>query len=77
MISLCGYAFWGTAFAVQWRDRRVSAFLTLLVMVALNALPLYVNASPYSFRKVAFLIHPAVLATSPLPAADAALGGDG
>jgi hypothetical protein len=67
------YSFWGAAFAVAWKDRRASALLTLLVMLAMNALAMYNEYNPYSFRKLQFLVHPAVVMLSPLPAANAAL----
>jgi hypothetical protein len=73
-LSLCAYSFWGAAFSLAWKDRHISAFLAILGMLAVNVLPMYHQYSPYSFRKLKFLVHPAMVMFSPLPAANAALG---
>ncbi len=73
-LSLCAYSFWGAAFSLAWKDRRISAMLTILAMLAVNVLAMYYQYSPYSFRKLQFLVHPALVMFSPLPAASAALG---
>jgi len=70
-ISICGYSFWGAAFSLAWRDRRIGAVLTVLLILALNTLAVYSEGSPYSFRKLKFLVHPLLVMTSPIPA----LGG--
>ena len=72
-LSLCAYSFWGAAFSLAWKDRRISALLTILAMLAVNVLPMYHQYSPYSFRKLQFLVHPALVMFSPLLAADGAL----
>jgi ABC-type transport system involved in multi-copper enzyme maturation permease subunit len=74
-ISICGYSFWGAAFSLAWRDRRISAVLTVFLILALNTLAVYSQGNPYSFRKLKFLVHPLLMMTSPIPAASAALGG--
>lgn len=74
-LSLLGYSFWGAAFALAWRERMLAGLFAALAILLLNTLALFGEISPLAFRKAQFLLHPALVMTSPLPAANAALGG--
>jgi ABC-type transport system involved in multi-copper enzyme maturation permease subunit len=68
-VSLFGYSAWGTAMSAAWRDRRVGAMCTVMIIMALNVIGVYYLANVDGFRRLPFLAHPVVALTSPLPAA--------
>jgi hypothetical protein len=74
-LSLLGYSFWGAAFALAWRERMLAGLFAALAILLLNMLALFGEIGPMAFRKAQFLLHPALVMTSPLPAVNAALGG--
>jgi ABC-type transport system involved in multi-copper enzyme maturation permease subunit len=72
-VSLFGYSAWGAAMSAAWRDRRVAALCTVMIVMALNVIGVYYVANTDGFRRLPFLAHPVLALTSPLPAALAAI----
>lgn len=73
-VSLFGYSAWGAAMSAAWRDRRVAALCTAMIIMALNVIGVYYLTNTDGFRRLPFLAHPILALGSPLPAALAAIG---